>query len=143
MILINAAVAAIDGYGKMWMALSGSELSMSDNRHTLDAVTAEHATLSARPAQYTRREVRQISTQSLLHRIGHHTIDFLSVDAEGLDRSIIISLVRQGCRPELIFWECDKSKDDVEAITSFLTENRYQEVFRNSVNRGWASMRRA
>jgi hypothetical protein len=88
-----------------------------------------------RPAQYAKREVRLLSPESLLKRIPAH-VDFLSVDAEGMDIWIMTRLLELGLRPRLMMCEIDKVSGD-EWMAAF-GRLGYRELHRSSANSVWA-----
>ncbi len=136
--LVNAAVSDKDGFAEMWVCRRAIRaIDRRDNRHTLDPRFARAAAAGLNAAQYDRREVRTITVETLLRRIGRTRIDLVCVDAEGLDRQILRELLRAGVRPRLVVWEADKQPSDTLAVEKLLAEYGLREIFRTSVNRGW------
>ena len=136
--LVNAAVSEYDGFGEMWVCrrIKRSD-GRFDNRNTLDHHFAESAASASNPALYDPREVRTITVETLLKRMGRTAVDFLCVDTEGLDFQIMRGLLEHGVRPQLVVWEADKDPSDVAAMEVLLTGCGLREVFRTHVNRGW------
>ena len=136
--LVNAAVSDRDGFGEMWICrrIKGSN-GRIDNRNTLDPDFANSGASADNPAMYDLREIRTITVETLLKRIGRAIIDCLCVDTEGLDFQIIRGLLERGIRPRLLVWEADKKPPEVIAVERLLTDCGMHEVFRTQANRGW------
>jgi FkbM family methyltransferase len=135
--LINAAIGDRDGFGEMWMVKQpkgGHEF--ADNRNTLDPSFAESVERFD-GITYETREVRLMSAASLLKRIRRNQIDFLSVDAEGLDFEIVRDLLSAGLRFTLLLWESDKNEHKNQQLCNILSARNYKEAFRTSANQGW------
>jgi FkbM family methyltransferase len=140
MTLINAAVAERSGYGPMWI-VRDSGAPLKDNRHTLDAGFA--AEVQAEEAEkYIVREVRLVSVKDLIKRCPSEWIDFLSVDAEGMDADIVRWVLTEGLRPQLIMFEADKGPAYLASLQGDLTRHGYAKVFENHVNQAWACQNR-
>ncbi len=136
--LVNAAVSDRDGFGEMWICrrVKGPN-GRIDNRNTLDPDCANSAASADNQAMYDLREIRTITVETLLKRIGRAIIDCLCVDTEGLDFQIIRGFLERGIWPRLVVWEADKKPSEVIAMECLLTDCGMHEVFRTQANRGW------
>jgi len=61
-------------------------------------------------------------------------VTFLSLDAEGMDLTILRSLLQLGLTPELVMAETDKGGKQISRVMS---RAGYVEVYRNRVNTAW------
>jgi FkbM family methyltransferase len=133
--LVNAAIGQADGYSSMWIARSwlAEPYAHADNRHTMLKHTAEQYAKDSRPAQYyDLRRVRSLSVKTLVDKLSR-PIDFLTVDAEGMDASIVQWLLELKVMPELVMCGID----DGSKATRPLMSAGYREVYRNRVNAAW------
>lgn len=136
--LINAAVSETDGHIKMWVAdqSGNARYGAADNRHTLLGTVKENAMRHPhRNAVYDVQDVHSMRPSTLVMQLPEQ-IDFLSVDAEGMDGWIISELLDLGMRPRLIM--CENDKTTVKDFTSSLVARGYQELYRTTANSAWA-----
>ncbi len=134
--LVNAAIADLEGYGKIWVARQPhADGRRYDNRHTLSKVMAEKASADRHPAVYDVRDVRLISVEKLVSLLPEPP-DFVSVDAEGMDDWILLRLLELSVRPRLVVFENDKGNGDVLLLA--LQALGYSKMYQTSANVAYA-----
>lgn len=109
-ILICAAITPTDGPVDFYD--SGTHLNKGDVALLSTTVPAELERWKKSGEQFTKTTVRGIAFESLLKECGRSQFDFISIDAEGADYSILaqIDLRAVGC--QLLCIECNQRGDD-------------------------------
>lgn len=121
LILVNAAIADVDGTRDFYTVRGSSQVASFDRNHLLKHGIHDDQILT--------ETVRCLTVTSLLEKHGFESVDLLQIDTEGHDYEIIKTIDFQRLQPSIIsFEQLHLSSRDRESCVAMLASRGYRFV---------------